>query len=163
MAQPHQKKSKLMWVPVGLVVTVLVVIGTYATLTLRPAPSPGGAGGGNSTAILTTLASIVDGNFTSATDKMGNGGSYVEVRNVTVFKVITEEADGDWHVYIRDPTYNQFISEIIPSDQSAEGQPPLDVPLMVWGITYCDVPHENDGWHGYTCWEIHPLISWALM
>jgi hypothetical protein len=66
-------------------------------------------------------------------------------------------------VYMYDPTYDHIIGEIIPRDQTREGQPPLGVPLVVWGITYCDVEHQNDGWHGYTCWEIHPLTSWRPM
>jgi hypothetical protein len=164
MARPPKGKGKLLWVAVTLVAVVVVSAGIYAIRSLVPAATaPGGSNGGSPQATLTTLASIVDGNFTSATNKMGDGGSYVEVRDVIVFKVVTEEVDGDWHVYIRDPTVDQFISEIIPKDQAAEGQPPLDVPLVVWGITYCDIEHQNDGWHGYTCWEIHPLTSWAPM
>ncbi len=163
MAQPPKRKGKLWWVAVPFV-AVLVVVGVYAGLSLGPTRNlPSGGPGGSSQATVTTLAAIVDGNFTSAVDKLGDGGSYVEVREVVVFKVLTEEADGDWHVYMQDPTYDQFISEIIPRDQAAEGQPPLNVPLVVWGITYCDVEHQNDSWHGYTCWEIHPLTSWSPM
>lgn len=166
MAQPPKGKGRVLWVAAA-VVAVAVVVGIYAALLLGPArnaPSgTGGGAGGSPQATVTTLAAIVDGNFTSAVDKIGDGGSYVEVRDVIVFKVITEETDGDWHVYIQDPTFDQFISEIIPRDQAGEGQPPLNVPLVVWGITYCDVEHQNDSWHGYTCWEIHPLTSWAPM
>jgi hypothetical protein len=82
---------------------------------------------------------------------------------LVVFKVIMEEADGDWPVYIRAPTYDHIIAEIIPRDQMAEGQPPIGVPLVVWGITYCDVEHQYAAWHGYTCWEVHPMISWQQM
>jgi hypothetical protein len=170
MAQPPKGTGKLVWVVVAVVVAVMVVVGVmYAARSQAPAGSAptgspgGGSPGGGPQATITTLGAIVDGNFTSAVDKLGDGGSYVEVRDVVVFKVITEEADGDWHVYMQDPTYDQFISEIIPRDQAAEGQPPLNVPLVVWGITYCDVEHQNDSWHGYTCWEIHPLTSWEPM
>ncbi len=163
MAQPQKGKGKPLWVAVT-VVAVVVVVGIYAALSLGPPQNtPRGNGGGSSQATLTTLAAIVDGNFTSAVDKQGDGGSYVEVRDVVVFKVLTEEADGDWHVYMQDPTYDQFIGEIIPRDQGAVGQPPLGVALVVRGITYCDAEHQYDAWHGDTCWEIHPLTSWAAM
>jgi hypothetical protein len=163
MADLAKRRSKGLWLAVGVVAVAFVGAGIYVIRSLQPAGTAPVNNGGTSQATLTTLGAIVDGNFTSAVNKLGDGGSYVEIRDVIVFKVITEEADGDWHVYIRDPTYDQFISEIIPRDQAAEGQPPLNVPLFVWGITYCDVPHQNDGWHGYTCWEIHPLTSWATM
>jgi hypothetical protein len=162
MADLANRRSKGLWLAVGLVAVTFVGAGIYVIRSLQPAGTAPVGNGGKSQATLTTLVAIVDGNFTSAVNKLGDGGSYVEIRDVIVFKVISEEADGDWHVYIRDPTYDQFISEIIPRDQ-AEEQPPLNVPLVVWGITYCDVPHQNDGWHGYTCWEIHPLTSWATM
>jgi hypothetical protein len=163
MAQPPRTKAPFVWVAVIAVAVVVTIGSMYFVLSPRTPQSAPRGSPGNSQATLTTLSSIVDDNFTSAVDKQGDGGSYVEVRDVVVFKVITEEADGDWHVYIRDPTYDQFIAEIIPRDQGAEGQPPLNVPLVVWGITYCDTPHQNDGWHGYTCWEIHPLTSWSPM
>jgi hypothetical protein len=167
MAQPPKGKGMFLRVAVTVVAVVVAVGGIYLAFLLETARNAssgaGSGGGGSSQATLTTLAAIVDGNFTSAVDKLGDGGSYIEVRNVVVFKVLTEEADGDWHVYMQDPTYDQFISEIIPRDQAAVGQPPLNVSLVVWGITYCDVEHQNDSWHGYTCWEIHPLTSWAPM
>ncbi len=104
-------------------------------------------GGGGTQPIVTTLDAIVNGIFTSAVDKQGDGRSYVEVRDVVVFKVITEEADGDWHVYMRDPTYDHIIGEVIPRDHAAVGEPPLGVPLVVRGIAYCDTEHEYDAWH----------------
>ncbi len=166
LAQPHRKRGNLKWVAVG-VVALVVLVGIAAALSLGPGRNaPGGMGGkagGSSQAILTTLAAVVDGNFTSAVDKMGDGGSYVEVRDVVVFKVITEELDGDWHVYMQDPTYDHIIGEIVPRDQGAEGKPPIGVPLVVWGITYCDVEHQDASWHGDTCWEIHPLTAWEQM
>ncbi len=166
LAQAPRKRGNLKWAAVGVVVLVFLV-GIYAALSLGPARSPSGSGGGNrggsTSATLTNLAAIVDGNFTSAVDKQGDGGSYVEVKDVVVFKVITEEADGDWHVYMKDPTYDRLIGEVIPRDQASEGKPPIGVPLVVRGITYCDTEHENEAWHGYTCWEVHPLTSWAEM
>jgi hypothetical protein len=162
MADLAKRRRKGLWLAATVVAVAVVGASIYVIRSLQPAGTAPVGNGGTSQATLTTLVAIVDGNFTSAVNKLGDGGSYVEIRDVIVFKVISEEADGDWHVYIRDPTYDQFISEIIPRDQ-AEEQPPLNVPLVVWGITYCDVPHQNDGWHGYTCWEIHPLTSWATM
>ncbi len=60
---------------------------------------------------------------------MGDGGSYVEVWNVGVSRVITEEADGDWHVYMKDPTISLRRSS--PGARRLTGSPPSGVPLVV--------------------------------
>lgn len=164
------KNIKLKWVGVGVVVLV-VLIGIGAAFSQGPTQNTptgggsgsGGGGGGGSSATTTTLAAIVAGDFPSAVDKQGDGGTYVEVRDVVVIKIRAEETDGDWHIYIKDPTYPQFIGEIIPRDQGTEGRPPVGVSLLVRGITYCDHQHERALWHGSTCWEIHPLTAWERM
>ncbi len=176
------KNIKLKWVGVG-VVGLVVLIGIGAAFSQGPTQNTptgggggggppgggggsgggsggGGGGGGGSSATTTTLAAIVAGDFPSAVDKQGDGGTYVEVRDVVVIKIRAEETDGDWHIYIKDPTYPQFIGEIIPRDQGTEGRPPVGVSLLVRGITYCDHQHEDAIWHGSTCWEIHPLTAW---
>jgi hypothetical protein len=73
-----------------------------------------------------------------------------------------DELDGDWHVAVTDGNQSVFITEIIPSDQQALGRPTAGTFIDETGTPYCDVPHENEAWHGYTCWEIHPVKLWAL-
>lgn len=81
---------------------------------------------------------------------------------MTIDKIITEEADGDWHIYAHDKTFGRMIFEIIPEDQSRMGMPPTSTPLAVHGIPYCDSQHASESWHGSTCWELHPLTSFAF-
>ncbi len=141
---------------VALSLVIIISLGLLARDLILSSPTPP-----TGPPVITTLAEIAEGKFPSAVDKAGDGGAFVEVRNVTVLKVLSEESDGDWHVYIKDGTFPRFISEIIPRDQATLGRPPRGLPLVVRGITYCDPDHATEAWHGGTCWEIHPLTSWA--
>lgn len=109
--------------------------------------------------ILTTLEDIIAGKFPSATDKSGTGGVLVQVDNLTVLSVHTE-ADGDWHVDVTDRKQPIFITEVIPRDQARLGQPPTGSVITEIGTPYCDTVHQTELWHGYTCWEIHPVTNW---
>lgn len=108
-----------------------------------------------------TLQEIIAGKFPSATDKLGTGGLNVTVRGLYVLYVM-DELDGDWHVGVTDGNQSVFITEIIPSDQQALGRPVAGTVIDETGIAYCDVQHENEAWHGNTCWEIHPVKFWVL-
>jgi hypothetical protein len=108
-----------------------------------------------------TLEDLIAGKFPSATDKQGTNGVNVTVRGLQVLYVM-DEFDGDWHVAVTDGNQSVFITEIIPSDQQALGRPTAGTFIDETGIPYCDVPHENEAWHGNTCWEIHPVKFWAL-
>ena len=108
-----------------------------------------------------TLQDIIAGRFPSATDKQGTGGVNVTVRGLYVVYVM-DELDGDWHVAVTDGNQSVFITEIIPSDQQALGRPVAGTVIDVTGIAYCDLQHENEAWHGNTCWEIHPVKFWVL-
>lgn len=108
-----------------------------------------------------TLQDIIAGKFPSATDKQGTSGVNVTVRGLYVLYVMNE-LDGDWHVAVTDGNQSIFITEIIPSDQQALGRPAAGTVIDETGIAYCDVQHENEAWHGNTCWEIHPVTFWVL-
>lgn len=107
-----------------------------------------------------TLAELVDGAFPSGRDKQGAGGVLVLVHDVTVRKV-RDEQDGDWHLNTSDATFGPFVMEVVPRDQDAVGKPPLGVRLAVRGVPFCDRAHEDAGFHGDTCWELHPVLGWA--
>ncbi|QQG49465.1 MAG: hypothetical protein HY247_03970 [archaeon] len=125
-----------------------------------------------------TLAQLKAGQFHTALDKRGTGGAVVSVLNLRVLYVQHED-DGDYHVAVTDrsicgtgltPPSNSsgcnfegsiFITEIIPSH-------PLTIPRVgsvidITGIVYCDnvlEQNEDQAWHGYSCWEIHPILQW---
>ena len=110
---------------------------------------------------MTTLESIIAGTYPTALDKNGTGGVTVTVKNLQVLYV-RPQADGDWHVAVTDGTFPVFITEITPSYQSGEGMPPVGSTIDETGIVYCDTVHQTESWHGNTCWEIHPVLSWQL-
>ena len=115
----------------------------------------------NNSGRVTTLEDLIAGKFPTASDKQGTGGVTVTVRNLHVLYVRTE-SDGDWHVGVTDGTVPIFITEITPSYQQSEGEPPVGSNIDETGVAYCDRVHETESWHGDTCWEIHPVTAWQL-
>ncbi|MDA4127765.1 MAG: DUF4330 domain-containing protein [Thaumarchaeota archaeon] len=141
---------------------VLIVAGTLALVSIyRPHPSNQGTTSASDGSEPITLAAIIAGNFPTATDKNGTGGVSVTVKNLQVLYV-RPQADGDWHVAVTDGTFPVFITEITPSYQSTEGMPTVGSTIDETGIAYCDTYHQAETWHGSTCWEIHPVLSWHL-
>jgi hypothetical protein len=110
---------------------------------------------------LTTLESIIAGDFPTAKDKEGTGSTTVTVQNLQVLYVHTE-SDGDWHVAVTDGTVPVFITEITPPYEPSLGMPLSGSFIDEIGTPYCDTYHQNEGWHGNTCWEIHPVTFWKL-
>lgn len=109
--------------------------------------------------IETTLQEIIAGNFKSAIDKQGHGGTRVTVRNLTVVSVASRD-DGDFHVVVTDGTAPPFITEIIPRDRSRGLTiPPVGAHIDETGTPYLDT-HSNEPLHEYTDWEIHPVTGW---
>ncbi|MDA4127034.1 MAG: hypothetical protein OK452_07505 [Thaumarchaeota archaeon] len=147
---------------IGGLFVILVIVGALALFS-RPALHPSNQGTTTTPASSgsTTLGAIIGGAYPSATDKMGTGGVTVTVKNLSVIYVQTE-SDGDWHVAVTDGTFSVFITEITPSYQSSEGMPPVGSLIDETGIVYCDTFHQSESWHGNTCWEIHPILSWHL-
>ncbi len=141
---------------------VLIIVGALAFFSspaLRPqnqgtTTTPAGSGS-------TTLGAIIGGAYPSASDKMGTGGVTVTVDNLRVLYV-NPESDGDWHVAVTDGIFPVFITEITPAYQSSEGMPSVGSVIDETGIVYCDTFHQFEIWHGNTCWEIHPVLSWHL-
>ncbi len=115
----------------------------------------------NNSGLAPTIEDLIAGKFPTASDKRGTGGMTVTVRNLHVLYVRTE-SDGDWHVGVTDGTVPVFITEITPSYQQSEGEPPVGSNIDETGIAYCDTVHEAESWHGDTCWEIHPVTAWQL-
>ncbi|MCA1813551.1 MAG: hypothetical protein LC624_06325 [Halobacteriales archaeon] len=106
-----------------------------------------------------TLADVVAGTFVGGRDKLGTGGVAVLVHNVTVH-VVRNEEDGDWHLGAGDATKDPFIMEIVPRDQGNLSKPPVGPRLAVLGVPFCDRAHQAEDWHGFTCWELHPVLAW---
>jgi len=155
-------KTKTLAAGIGGLLLVLIIAGVLALIS-GPGPQPANQGttstqdGSGST----TLGAIIGGVYPSATDKQGTGGVTVAVRNLRVLYVNTE-SDGDWHVAVTDGSFSVFITEITPSYQSSEGMPPVGSIIDETGIVFCDTFHQFESWHGSTCWEIHPVLSWRL-
>jgi len=155
-------KTKTLAAGIGGLVLVLIIAGVLGlTSNLGPQPSnqgtttlPGDSG-------FTTLGAIIGAGYPSATDKQGTGGVTVTVKNLRVIYVNTE-SDGDWHVAVTDGIYTVFITEITPAYQASEGMPPVGSVIDETGIVFCDTFHQYENWHGNTCWEIHPVLSWRL-
>ncbi|MDV3278117.1 MAG: hypothetical protein LYZ69_06595 [Nitrososphaerales archaeon] len=55
-----------------------------------------------------------------------------------------------------------FITEITPTYQSTVSKPSVGSTIDETGVPYCDTYHQSESWHGDTCWEIHPVTSWAI-
>lgn len=157
----HNKVSvgaKAIGIVVGVVLLIIIGLGFVGSLhLLRPGQSTGNTSTTNTPGV--TLEDIIAGKFPSATDKQGTGGVVVTVDNLLVLYVHTE-SDGDWHVAVTDGTVAVFITEITPAYQSSLGMPLAGSTIDETGISYCDTNHQTASWHGNTCWEIHPIISW---
>lgn len=110
---------------------------------------------------VTTIEDLIAGRFHTALDKEGAGGTLVTVEGLYVIDV-HNESDGDWHVTVTDGKVPLFITEITPAYEAAIGRPPIGATIDETGSPYCDVAHENESWHGDTCWEIHPITSWKI-
>ena len=139
-----------------LTITVVALVGLAA---LGSAIRSGGSEK-SATPSITTLERIIAGQFPTATDKQGTGGVSVTVRDLRVLYV-SNESDGDWHVAVTDGRVSVFITEITPPYQSLLGRPTANATIDEIGIAFCDTFHENESWHGDTCWEIHPITSWS--
>ena len=111
--------------------------------------------------VVTTLSQILNGTFRSSLDKYGANGTVVEVINVSVVQVFGA-LDGDWHVVVSDPprVKGPFITEVLPRDQARLHAPTPGSRITIIGIVYWDDAHVDEAWHGYTGWEIHPVLSW---
>jgi hypothetical protein len=109
--------------------------------------------------VITTLSQILNSTFRSALDKYGVNGIVVEVINVSVVEVFGA-LDGDWHVVVKDTNVKLFITEILPRDQARLNAPKAGARIVLIGIVYWDDDHVGEAWHGYTGWEIHPVLSW---
>jgi hypothetical protein len=140
---------------VFLVVALIVVVGVGTT---SQSISPPVTSTGSSHA---TLADLVAGKFPTALDKRGLGGVSVSVEGLYVLKVEVEN-DGDWHVIVTDGKTRVFVTEITPQYQTTLKMPTVGSTIDETGIAYCDTFHENESWHGDTCWEIHPVTEWQI-
>jgi hypothetical protein len=109
--------------------------------------------------VTTTLSQILNGTFRSALDKYGANGIVVEVVNVSVVRVFGS-LDGDWHVVVKDANVRLFITEVLPRDQARLQAPQEGARITMIGIIYWDDAHVGEAWHGYTGWEIHPVLAW---
>src|SRR5712692_1317134 len=108
---------------------------------------------------VTTLSQILNGTFRSALDKYGANGTVVEVINVSVVQAFGA-LDGDWHVVVKDANVKLFITEVLPRNQARLHAPQSGERITMIGIVYWDDAHVGEAWHGYTGWEIHPVLSW---
>ncbi len=111
---------------------------------------------------LTTLEEIMAGKFPTASDKHGTNGILVEVDGLRVTRV-HKMFDGDWHIDVTDGKVRLFITEVTPYWLN-HGITLAAVGSVIdeTGYVYCDTEHENEAFHGNTCWEIHPVIKWSL-
>lgn len=150
----------------GDVALVLVVVGLVAaaafaySLDLGPAPRQGSSTqtfGGQAV----TIQELMAGEYPSAVDKNGTLGTSVTVLALRVLYV-NNETDGDWHVGVTDGVVPVFITEITPAYQAVLGRPPVGSVVDESGRAFCDVQHENESWHGDTCWEVHPVTAWRI-
>ncbi len=113
------------------------------------------------TPTVTTLEDLVAGRFPTAYDRSGTGGVLVTVKGLTVISV-ENETDGDWHVKVTDGVLPAITTEVTPAYQTLLGRPSAGQVIDETGTAFCDVQHENESWHGTTCWEIHPITAWSL-
>jgi hypothetical protein len=112
-------------------------------------------------ASVVTLEDLMAGRYPTALDRNGTQGTTVAVKNLLVLYVYNE-SDGDWHVGVTDGRATVVITEITPAFQKALGRPTPGTTIDEIGKVFCDVQHENESWHGDTCWEVHPVTSWML-
>lgn len=152
-------KFKVLAGGIAGLVLVLITLGALALFS-GPAQQPNQRATPGSPGS-TTLDAIISGAYPTATDKMGTEGVTVTVASLRVLYVATE-SDGDWHVAVTDGIFPVFITEITPAYQSSESMPLAGSIIDETGIVYCDTVHQTEGWHGNTCWEIHPILSWHL-
>lgn len=86
----------------------------------------------------------------------------MEVDDLKV-SLVTDESDGDWHLNVTDGKVLVFITEVTPYWQvHGVERPAVGLIINEVGYPYCDTVHSTEAWHGYTCWEIHPVIKWNL-
>ena len=108
----------------------------------------------------TTLEEIVSGKFITSLNKFGKNGTMVFVGNLTVLET-ERELDGDIHVHVTNGKLKVFVTEITPYWQlRGVTAPKIGSVIEEIGTPFCDTPHEDEVWHGNTCWEIHPVIRW---
>ena len=108
-----------------------------------------------------SLEQLMAGEYPSAVDRNGTLGTTVTVLGLRVLYV-ENETDGDWHVAVTDGKVPAFITEITPLYQHALGRPTTGSIIDETGKAFCDVQHENESWHGDTCWEVHPITEWEI-
>lgn len=111
---------------------------------------------------ITTLSEILSGRFPSSIDKYGTNGTVVEVVDVTVIQVFGA-LDGDKHVTVNQTGVKLFITEIVPRDQARLHVPAVGARITIIGVVYWDDAHTDEAWHGYTGWEIHPVLAWSAI
>lgn len=154
-----------------MVAAILVLVGVVVSSPLRPSgqnqplissstgQSTASSSSSTSGASGVTLNDLIAGKFPTALDKRGTGGVAVTVQGLYVLGV-QSTSDGDWHVTVTDGKVRVFITEITPQYQDSLGRPVVGSTIDETGIAYCDTFHENESWHGSTCWEIHPVTYW---
>ncbi len=110
---------------------------------------------------VTTLSEILSGRFYSSLDKYGANGTVVRVDNLTVLQVFGA-FDGDSHIVVSQGTISPFITEVLPCDQARLHSPVRGTQISITGVVYWDDAHVSEAWHGYTGWEIHPVLAWSV-
>ncbi len=145
-------------VKIVIVIAAIAVLGSLfisnwlRTIDNRPTVSPQ----------LTTLEDIIAGKFPTASDKQGTNGILVEVDGLRVTRV-HKVFDEDWHIDVTDGKVRLFITEVTPYWLNhGVTVPAVGSVIDEIGYVYCDTEHENETFHGNTCWEIHPVIKWTL-
>ncbi|HZW84993.1 MAG TPA: hypothetical protein VFE91_03705, partial [Nitrososphaerales archaeon] len=147
-------------------VVVILLVGLFAAaaaslaLEAGPPTQTKTTTGANSGPVV-FLQQLIAGEYPSAVDKNGTLGTTVTVLGLRVLYV-QNETDGDWHVAVTDGRVPVFITEITPLYQHALGRPTAGSLIDETGRAFCDVQHENESWHGSTCWEVHPITAWRI-
>ncbi len=114
------------------------------------------------TPVVTTLAAIKANTFPSSLDKQGTNGTLVQVNRLLVLAV-TKEIDGDYHVDVTDGKSGNLVTEFTPISRRFLNDtiPKVGMTVNLIGTPYCDAPHQNEDWHNFSCWEIHPVVAWS--
>lgn len=152
-------KRSLLWPILLILIGSLLISASYIQNTTSSYLAPGID---ISHPQVATLSQILNGTYRSALDKYGGNGTVVEVVNVTVSQVFGA-LDGDWHIVVKDPKVSLFVTEVLPRDQARLHAPVIGGRIMMIGIVYWDNEHVNEDWHGYTGWEIHPVLAWSAI